>query len=147
MRLPKLTLIPPKIQSGDLFPALELVMDSKAFSQAIAETPSQEKRKRILPTYVIVALVIGMNLWSADSIIDVFKNLVAGLAGQWLPKGCRGRTPNRSSISGARKRVGSRVMTRLFEKLAKPLATLQTPGAFLNGLRWMATLRDTVRYS
>ncbi len=29
-------------------------------------------------------------------------------------------------------------MRRLFEKLARPLATLQTPGAFLNGLRWMA---------
>jgi hypothetical protein len=28
-------------------------------------------------------------------------------------------------------------MTRLFEKLARPLATPQTPGAFLNGLRWM----------
>ncbi len=82
MKLPNLTLVPPKIQSGDLFPALELVMDSKALSEAIAETQSQEKRKRILPTYVIVALVIAMNLWSADSIIDVFKNLVAGLAGQ-----------------------------------------------------------------
>ena len=143
MQLPKLTLVPPKIQSGDLFPALELVMDSKAFSQAIAETKSQEKRKRILPTYVIVALVIAMNLWSADSIIDVFKNLVAGLAGQWI-KGCRWGTPSGSSISGARQRVGSRVMTRLWEKLAKPLATLQTPQrtcphvAFLNGLRWYA---------
>ena len=60
-----------------------------------------------------------MNLWSADSIIDVFKNLVAGLAGQWIGLGYRWGTPNRSSISGARKRVGSRVMTRLFEKLAK----------------------------
>ena len=128
MQLPKLTLVPPKIQPSDLFPALELVMNSKALSQAIAETQSQEKRKRILPTYVIVALVIAMNLWSADSIIDVFKNLVAGLAAQWISKGCRWGTPNRSSISGARKRVGSRVMTRLFEKLARPLATLQTPG-------------------
>ena len=44
MQLPKLTLVPPKIQSGDLLPALELVMGSKAFSQAIAETKSQEKR-------------------------------------------------------------------------------------------------------
>jgi len=138
MQLPKLTLVPPKIQSGDLFPALELVMNSQDLEQAIAETQSQEKRKRILPTYVIVALVIAMNLWSADSIIDVFKNLVSGLASQWIPQGCRWRTPNGSSISGARKRVGSRVMTRLFEKLARPLATLQTPGAFLNGLRWMA---------
>ncbi len=97
MQLPKLTLVPPKIQSGDLFPVLELVMDSKAFSQAIAETKSQEKRKRALPTYVIVALVIAMNLWSADSIIDVFKNLVAGLSAQWIPKGCRWRTPTGSS--------------------------------------------------
>ncbi len=39
---------------------------------------------------------------------------------------------------GARQRVGSRVMRRLFEKLARPLETLQTLGAFLNGLRWMA---------
>ena len=67
-------------------------MDSKAFSQAIrrslpvklgAETQGQEKRKRVLPTYLIVALVIAMNLWTADSIIDVFKNLVAGLADHW----------------------------------------------------------------
>ena len=75
MQLPQLTLVPAKIQSGDLFPALELVMNSKDLEQAIrrslpvklgAETQSQEKRKRILPTYVIVALVIAMNLWSAD---------------------------------------------------------------------------------
>ena len=44
MQLPKLTLVPPKIQSGDLFPALELVMSSKAREQAYAETQSQEKR-------------------------------------------------------------------------------------------------------
>ncbi len=78
MQLPKLTLVPPKIQSGDLFSALELVMSSKYLEQAIskrsasrcAETKSQEKRKRVLPTYVIVALVMAMNLWSTDSIID-----------------------------------------------------------------------------
>ncbi len=62
---------------------------------------------------------------------------MSGLAAQWIRLGCRWRIPNGSSISGARQRVGSRVMTRLFEKLARPLATLQTPGAFLNGLRWM----------
>ena len=44
MQLPKLTLVPPKIQSGDLFPALELVMSSKALEEAIANTDSQEKR-------------------------------------------------------------------------------------------------------
>ena len=29
-------------------------------------------------------------------------------------------------------------MTRLFEKLAQPMATMETPSAFLKGLRWMA---------
>ncbi len=45
-------------------------MSSKALEEAIAETKSQEKRNRIIPTYVIVALVIAMNLWSTDSIVD-----------------------------------------------------------------------------
>ncbi len=62
---------------------------------------------------------------------------MAGLAGQWLPNGSLWGTPSGSSISGACQRVGSRVMRRLFEKLARPLATCETPGAFLNGLRWM----------
>ncbi len=84
-----------------------------------------------------MTLVIGLNLWSMDSIVDVFKNLVVGLACQWIPQKFRWRTPSKSSISEARQRVGPRAMTRLFEKLARPLATIETPGAFLNGLRWM----------
>ncbi len=44
MQLPKLTLVPPKIQSGDLFPALELVISSQALEEAIAITDSREKR-------------------------------------------------------------------------------------------------------
>ncbi len=39
---------------------------------------------------------------------------MAGLAAQWIPQGCRWRTPTGSSISAARQRVGSRVMTQLF---------------------------------
>jgi hypothetical protein len=34
MQLPKLTLVSPKIQSADLFPALELLMSSKIFEEA-----------------------------------------------------------------------------------------------------------------
>ena len=34
MQLPKSTLVSPKIQSGALFPALELVMSLKTFEQA-----------------------------------------------------------------------------------------------------------------
>ena len=46
MQLPKLTLVPPKIQSGDLFPALELVMSSKALEEARG---SLLRRGQVLP--------------------------------------------------------------------------------------------------
>ncbi len=138
MELLPLTLIAPKIQASEIFPALELIMSHEAISEAIAETNSQEKRHRLLPTHLIIALIIALNFWSKDSIVDVLKNLVQGLSCSWIPKGFRSLTPSKSSISEARQRVGCAVMTRLLEKLARPMATVETPSAFLKGLRWMA---------
>ena len=68
----------------------------------------------------------------------VLKNLVNGLSREWTKLGKYWRVPNSASISEARQRLGSRVMSRLFERVARPLATNQTPGAFLGGLRVMA---------
>lgn len=138
MKLLPLTLISPKIQVSEVFPVLELIMSHQAISESIAETNSIEKRNRLLPTHLIIALVIALNLWSKDSVVDVFKNLVQGLSARWIPKGIKWKTPSKSSISEARQRVGCAVMTRLFEKLARPIATMETPSAFLKGLRWMA---------
>lgn len=138
MELTPLTLIAPKIQVSEIFPALELIMSHQAISETIAETNSQEKRHRLLPTHLVIALVIGLSLWSKDSIVDVLKNLVQGLSAKWIPQGMKWKTPSKSSISEARQRVGCAVMTRLFEKLARPMAARETPSAFLKGLRWMA---------
>ena len=138
MELQHLTLITPKIQVSAIFPALESIMSHHAIEEAIAETSSQEKRHRLLPTHLIIALVIALNLWSKDSVEDVLKNLVQGLSATWIPKGFRWKMPSKSSVSEARQRVGCAVMTRLFEKLARPMAGMETPSAFLKGLRWMA---------
>ncbi len=138
MEFTPLTFIAPKIQVNEIFPALELIMSHQAISESIVETNSQEKRNRLLPTHLIIALVIVLNLWSKDSVVDVFKNLVQGLNASWIPKGIKWKTPSKSSISEARHRVGCAVMTRLFEKLTRPIATMETPSAFLKGLRWMA---------
>lgn len=118
MELPPLTLISPKIQASEIFPALELIMSHQAIKEAIAETHSQHQRHRLLPTHLIIALVIALNFWSKDSVVDVLKNLVQGLSVLWIPRGIKWQTPSRSSISEARQRVGCAVMTRLFEKLA-----------------------------
>lgn len=45
---------------------------------------------------------------------------------------------NSASITEARQRVGCRVMSQLFERIVRPLATPETPEAFLGGLRVMA---------
>lgn len=78
-----------------------------------------------------------MSLWSQESIVDVLKNLADGWSNQWIRLGQWWRVPSKSAISEARQRVGPQVMSWLFALVARPLATLDTPGAFLNGLRLM----------
>ncbi len=72
-------------------------MSHQAITEAIAETKSQEKRHRLLPTHLIIALVIALSLWSKDSVGDVLKNLVQGLSVKWIPQGIKWKTPSKSS--------------------------------------------------
>jgi Insertion element 4 transposase N-terminal len=68
----------------------------------------------------------------------VLKNLVDGLSEAWIKVGSYWRVPCKSSITEARQRIGSQVITRLFHLVVRPLATVETPEAFLGGLRVMA---------
>jgi hypothetical protein len=138
MALVNFEVIPPKLSPTELLTALEQVIPSQTITSAILQTSSEERRQRVLPTHVVIALVIAMSFWSYDSIVDVFKNLIQGLAGRLINLKVRLISPTSSSITEARQRTGSAVMTRLFEMVAKPMATILTPGAFLGGLRIMA---------
>lgn len=138
MQLREFSCTCPKIQPGELLKAIETVVTPEVINQAIEQTRSQEQRNRILPTHLVVALVIALSLWSTESIVDVLKNLVSGLNPQWIRMDKRWKTPSKSSISEARGRIGCFVLSRLFELVVRPLATTQTPGAFLQGLRLMA---------
>jgi hypothetical protein len=46
-------------------------------------------------------------------------------------------TPSRSNLCEGRQRLGLEPVQRLFDLVVRPLATLQTPGAFYHGLRLM----------
>lgn len=135
------------VTPSQLLLALEQVIPSQTLTRAIVSTSSASQRQRILPTHVVVALVIAMSFWSSDSLVSVFKNLIHGLASLRIKDLIRFQTPTSSSITEARQRTGAFVMTRLFEMVAKPLATLLTPGAFLGGLRIMALRWDSLRCS
>lgn len=125
------------IQSDDLLKAIETAIPATAIEQAIATTKANEERHRSLPAHLVVGLVIAMSLWSRDSMRDVLKNLVDGLSVVWVKVGKYWRVPCKSAITQARQRLGAGVMRQLFHQLVRPLATGETIGAFLNGLRIM----------
>ena len=138
MQLKEFSFITPVIASADVFQAIETAIPIDLIEQTIGDTQAKQERKRKLPSELVVCLVIAMSLWSNDSMGTVLKNLVNGLSRQWTKLGKYWRVPNSASISEARQRVGCRVMSQLFARTVRPLATPETPGAFLGGLRVMA---------
>ncbi|WP_246605522.1 transposase domain-containing protein [Sphaerospermopsis torques-reginae] len=80
MSLINFEVITASVAKAQLLVALEQVIPAQTIHRAIINTSSQERRERILPTHVVVALVIAMSFWSTDSIVDVFKNLIQGLS-------------------------------------------------------------------
>jgi len=138
MQLKEFSLVAQGIESGEVLKAIETAIPTETIEQVLGQTDSRETRKRKLPSHLIVSLVIAMSIWSSDSMRTVLKNLVKGLRTQWLKLGQYWRVPSPSSITEARQRLGCQAMSRLFHLLVRPLATAETPGAFLFGLRVMA---------
>jgi hypothetical protein len=135
VHLKDFSLLSLKIQSQDLLKAIETAIPATAIELAVATSKANEQRNRSLPAHLVVCLVIAMSLWSKDSMRDVLKNLVDGLPVAWVKVGKYWRVPCKSAITQARQRLGARAMSQLFHQLVKPMATSETLGAFLNGLR------------
>ena len=135
MNLKDFSLRSPVIQAGEILRAIEVAIPPQAIEQAVADSQAQERRTRSLPAHLVVSLVIAMSLWSSDSMRAVLKNLVDGLSEAWIRVGRYWKVPCKSAITQARQRLGPRVMSQLFHQLVRPMATSETIGAFLNGLR------------
>lgn len=138
MHLREFTLISPSIEAGQVFKAIESAIPPEIIHEVIAKSKRQTQRQRKLPAHLTVCLVIAFSFWSKAAMRDVLKNLVDGLSVQWTRLSQYWKVPSSGSISEARGRLGCEVMRRLFEQVARPLATPATPGAFLGGLRLMA---------
>ena len=114
VQLKEFTWIQPSLGPRELLQAIESAISVEAIETAIQQSKSEHQRERALPTPLVVALVIALNFCAQDAIVDVLKNLVAGLSQQWIRLAQRWRVPSKSSISEARQRVGPQVMSRLF---------------------------------
>ena len=137
MQLREFTLITPTIEAGEGFKAIESAIPIAVIHETLAQRPRPSQRVRKLPAHLVVCLVIAFSFWSKAAMRDVLKNLVDGLSVQWTRLSQYWKVPNSASISEARQRLGPQVMRQIFERVVRPLATPQTPGAFLGGLRVM----------
>jgi hypothetical protein len=104
--------------------------------EVLAETGRKEKRSRLLPAHVVVYFVMALALFR-DGYDEVMRALVHGLrfARTWSQAW---QVPSTGAMSQARVRLGEAPLKELFGRVARPLASEGTPGAWLAGWRLMA---------
>ena len=117
--------------------ALERAIPQAVVKAVVADLGVEEQRTRKLPAVVTLLLCIGMGLFTNIALEHVLFKLVKGLRYTW-PGDEDYQPANKSAISQARYRLGARPMVELFHRVCQPIATEETPGAFLFGLRLMA---------
>jgi hypothetical protein len=133
MQLKEFSLLSPTIESGTVLKALETAIPAEAIEQALAQTQSNEERRRALPSHLVVCLVIGMSLWSKASMRTVLKNLVDGLSEAWVRVGQYWQVPKNVKFSvekvledgsylswiapdgKSKKKGGTKIMVRVIE--------------------------------
>jgi hypothetical protein len=103
---------------------------------ALQTTGVQEARERKLNMVTVMLLTIAMNLYTRLSIGDVMGKVARGLRFIWPDPDYA--VPKDSALSYRRYQLGARPMVTLFHRVCRPMATPDTPGAFLFGLRLMA---------
>ena len=109
---------------------LEQVIPREQVLQALEDTGCLDSRRCTLTFEVISWVVLAMGLLTELPIRQVFKAARRLIPSDW--------NPNRSSLCKARQRLGVAPLRLLYERLARPLATPDTPGAFYKGLRMVA---------
>jgi hypothetical protein len=117
--------------------ALEKVISPTDIRQALLETNRVNPRACKLTHEVMMWVVLAMGIFTNLPIRQVFK--------QSRRLRDAADSPCRSALCVARQRLGVEPVRRLFERVVRPLATPETPGAFYRGLRLVAvdgTLED-----
>lgn len=116
---------------------LTRVFPPELVDEVIAEVGRTELRHRSLPARVMAYFPIGMALYSEGSYEDVLAQLTDGLS--WASGWSETYTPpSKSAIFQARARLGAEPLAALFERVAAPIGTDETPGVWLAGRRLVA---------
>lgn len=122
--------------------ALGQVVTPQAIQTVLDQTDAHEERTRKLPAALMLVFAVAMNLFAAESLGSVFARLVRGLRGSGIaPASLRA---SKGGLCQARYRLGARPVVALFHQVCRPLATQETKGAFVLGLRHVAIDAQTL---
>lgn len=103
---------------------------------ALQETGVREARVRKLNMVAVMLLTIVMNIYTRLSIGEAMRKLAHGLRFVWPDPDYP--VPKDSAVVYRRYQLGAAPLVALFHRVCRPMATPDTPGAFLFGLRLMA---------
>jgi hypothetical protein len=125
-----------KFSSALTVDALSQAIPTAAITQVIAQHGVAEVRHRRLTMTLVVWLIIALHLYPTVAIDGVLRKLARGLRFIWPDPSIA--LPGASAIAYRRTQVGARPIVALFQQVCQPIATPDTRGAFVFGLRAMA---------
>jgi hypothetical protein len=114
----------------DRLSGLDQIIRPEDIRQALEATGRISTRSCVLTYEVIFRVVLAMGLLTDLPIRQVFKHARRLREGE--------ESPARSNLCMARRRLGVAPVRHLFDRVVRPLARRETPGAFYRGFRLMA---------
>jgi Insertion element 4 transposase N-terminal/Transposase DDE domain len=116
--------------------ALHRVVPPEMITAVLPQTETRPQRVRALTAQVTIWVLIAMNLYTHLALGHVLRKVAQGLRFIWPDPTYR--VPGASAFVYRRYQLGAQPLVALYDRLARPLATPHTPGAFRFGLRLMA---------
>jgi hypothetical protein len=116
--------------------ALQRVLPMATVHAVLQQHGAVTPRHRKLSLPVVAWIVVAMHLYTHMAIGDLLAQLAHGL--RFIGPDLKESWPTPSALTYRRYQLGARPVAALFQHLCRPIATPDTPGAFLFGLRLMA---------
>jgi hypothetical protein len=116
--------------------ALQRAVPREMIQAVLMDSDSPGQRARKLTAEMTIWALIAMNLYTHLALGHVLRKLAQGLRFIWPDPAYR--VPGASAFVYRRYQLGMRPLAMLYARLAQPIATPQTLGAFRFGLRLMA---------
>ena len=114
------------------FDAMTTAFPSEDVERVLEATGRLSQRQRKLPAPTLVYLIIALGLMVSTGAREVLRRLLDRIREREM---VWAEPASEAAICKARKRLGSEPLKKLFEQVARPIATRRTRGAWFHGRR------------